>query len=60
MFKVGLEALAAMALTCASAKAFDNAGADRAAAAFALFGLQGLAVAGRTRGDEGFPSGRPL
>ncbi len=47
MFKVGLTALVAIPLTFASAQAFDNSGAARAAAAFAQFGLQGLAVAGR-------------
>jgi hypothetical protein len=46
MFKVGLMALA-ISLTFAPAKAFDNVGAARAEAAFAQFGLQGLAIAGR-------------
>jgi hypothetical protein len=55
MFKVGLTTLVAIPLTFASAQAFDNFGADRAAAAFGQFGLQGLAVAGRARADVGFP-----
>ena len=55
MFKVGLTALVAIPLTFASAQAFDNSGAARAAAAFGQFGLQGLAVAGRARADVGFP-----
>jgi hypothetical protein len=53
MFKVGLTALVAIPLTFASAKAFDNLGSERAAAAFAQFGLQGLAVAGRASVDTG-------
>jgi hypothetical protein len=53
MFKVGLTALVAVPLTFASAKAFDNSGSARAAAAFAQFGLQGLAVAGRAPANNG-------
>lgn len=47
MFKLGLTALVAIPLTFASAKAFEDLGAERAANAFAQFGLQGLSVAGR-------------
>jgi hypothetical protein len=47
MFKLGLTALVAIALTFTSAKAFEDRGAERAANAFAQFGLQGLSVAGR-------------
>ena len=47
MFKVGPTALIAIPLTFAPAKAFDNGGAARAAAAFAQFGVQGLSIAGR-------------
>jgi len=47
MFKLGLTALVAIALTFTSAKAFEDLGAERAANGFAQFGLQGLSVAGR-------------
>jgi hypothetical protein len=47
MFKIGLMALSAIPLTFASAKAFDTAASDNAAAAFGQFGLAGLALAGR-------------
>ena len=47
MFKLGLTALVAIALASASAKAFEDLGAERAANAFAQYGLQGLSVAGR-------------
>ncbi len=56
MLKVGLAALAAMPLTFACARAIDNSGADRAAAAFAEFGVQGLAIAGQTHGGMEFPA----
>lgn len=46
MLKVSL-ALVATALTFASAKAFDNFGSRNAAAGFAQYGLQGLAIAGQ-------------
>ncbi len=47
MFKIGLTALSAIPLTFASAKAVDNAASANAAAAFAQFGVGGLAVAGQ-------------
>lgn len=53
MVKVGLMALVAIPLTFASAKAFDNLGSERAANAFAQFGLQGLAVTGRASVSNG-------
>jgi hypothetical protein len=53
MFKVVLTALVGISVTAASAQAFDNFGPDRAAAAFGQYGLQGLAVAGRARADDG-------
>ncbi|MGH9677634.1 MAG: hypothetical protein ACRD36_11085 [Candidatus Acidiferrum sp.] len=59
MFKVGLTALTAIPLTFAPAKAFDNDGTARAAAGFAQFGLQGLAIAGRAPAYGGVPPFTP-
>jgi hypothetical protein len=59
MFKFGLTALAAIPLTFATAQAFDNGGAGRADAAFAQFGVQGLALAGRARGFDGLTAYGP-
>lgn len=53
MFKFVLSALLAAPLTFASAEAFDNFAANRAADAFAAYGVQGLALAGRARADDG-------
>jgi hypothetical protein len=50
MLKIGLTALSAISLTCASANAVDNA-----AAAFDQFGVAGLAVAGRAAAGYGYP-----
>ncbi len=55
MFKMGLTALSAILLTYGSAKAFDNAASDNAAAAFGQFGLAGLAVAGQAPAGYGYP-----
>jgi hypothetical protein len=55
MFRIGLMALSAISLTCASAKAIDNAAAANAAAAFDQFGVAGLAVAGRAAAGYGYP-----
>jgi hypothetical protein len=60
MFKVGITALLAIPLAFTSAKAFDNARANRAAAAFAQFGVQGLAVAGQMPAGEAFPQSGPF
>ncbi len=60
MFKIGITALVAVTLTFASAKALDNSGAYRAAGAWALFGLQGLAVAGQMPAGEVFPQFGPF
>lgn len=51
MLKVGLSAFVALSLTAASAQALDNSGADRAAVSFELYGVQGLALAGRAPAD---------
>ena len=53
MIKVGILALVATALTFASALALDNLGAERAANAFAQYGLQGLGLAGRASLNSG-------
>lgn len=58
MFKLGLAAIFAISFTLASAQAFDNSGSERAAVAFGLYGVQGLAMAGRASGAYGaFESG---
>jgi hypothetical protein len=53
MFKIGLTALAALPLTFAAAQAFDSFGANRAATYFGQYGVNGLAVAGRTNAQFG-------
>ncbi len=59
-FKIGLTVLITAPLAFTSAKAIDNAAADKAAAAFGQFGLAGLAVAGRAPAGYGYgPFGPP-